>query len=546
MLPQVRHSTSLEVTVAYGTRSIAKLAYLLTGSRLNAAAKSDSVAITDDDTILACRLVRDQLHASDKQVQAVKDGIVHIAYSLLRGAVQNDGVRYEAAMILETLFRTAAARVAVAALAAEQQQSGGDPLEAIAQLASDDTSSKVRSAIAALLHTLSGTRIGVAEIVGRPAVVQALVRACEVDPATTAQLALVGTVVNVAAAGHSGVDTLLNSGAVPALASILSSAAATQRLPASGSIPLECLLALRCLVGEGGDAGKEAVLAARAVPLLFGYLSSQDPKTRLAAIGCIASLAIYIPAKRACLDLGPDVYVPPIVALLRSGDASGHGDDQEAGDQGRMTSATAAIAIRHLSEVPDGRGSMLAALLRHPPSVQRVFGPSACADLLHLVGSQRTSQHDRALALEALCLICGVGLPTPATPTAAPRDRSGDGQAVDGGNNLDAASPSSSASSSSSLSSAAVGREALCNTVNVIDTLVCMSAAHWSDGSGLAVKDRAGRLISYPIHAMAVGLVKAIGTHARGAGMSIRQAYARIGVPCTLLDDDAAAPGGTR
>jgi hypothetical protein len=454
VLPKAVPNPSLEVTVAYGHRGVEKLAELVASN-----------ALEEVEQYRALRLLRDELHLPEPRLDAIACGVVDLVCRLLDDPSSTARVRSECARILTHLLRARGS----ASSSSPPLLSVDAPMGTAARLAETDPSPEVRAQCAAALEALVGTHKGAQLVAARADVVAAVVAGV----GSLATPSLIRTVAILAGYG-AGTQALLDVEATPSVVRLLSSR------PDDASQVEDCLSTLRAICGDGGDAGKAAALAAGAVPLLLPLIrnaSPDAPRVRQAAVGVVALMTIYLPAKRAVLSEGPDAFVPALLAALN--------------DRDGVTASTAVAAIRHLSEVADGRGPFLSALLRDSRRVATVFGVSVADELLHLVDLASSTREDRAHALEALVALVDVH---------------GD---------------------------AAV--EAVADAINGgVRILVDVAAASFGADT-LTVRDRTGRLISQPMHEAALELLRRVGRRSEGLASAVRAAYERVGLECRIL-----------
>jgi hypothetical protein len=456
VLPKAVPNPSLEVTVAYGHRGVEKLAELVASN-----------ALEELEQYRALRLLRDELHLPEPRLDAIACGVVDLVCRLLDDPSSTARVRSECARILTHLLR---ARGSAASSSPPLLSSVDAPMGTAARLAETDPSPEVRAQCAAALEALVGTHKGAQLVAARADVVAAVVAGV----GSLATPSLIRTVAILAGYG-AGTQALLDVEATPSVVRLLSSR------PDDASQVEDCLSTLRAICGDGGDAGKAAALAAGAVPLLLPLIrnaSPDAPRVRQAAVGVVALMTIYLPAKRAVLAEGDAVFVPALLAALN--------------DRDGVTASTAVAAIRHLSEVADGRGPFLSALLRDSRRVATVFGVSVADELLHLVDLASSTREDRAHALEALVALVDVH---------------GD---------------------------AAI--EAVADAINGgVRILVDVAAASFGADT-LTVRDRTGRLISQPMHEAALELLRRVGRRSEGLASAVRAAYERVGLECRILE----------
>lgn len=245
------------------------------------------------------------------------------------------------------------------------------------------------------------------------------------------------------------------------------------------------LRTLRALVSENTDNAKLSAIKEDILPIILSLLSpTHSLEIRHLAIDICSFLTLYIQGKRAILGTGPNHYVAPFVACLH--------------DKDGLLSASAVTCVRHLSEVADGRGAFLHALLHDHSLVLRVFGGSVADELLHLVQEKSSSQGDRAQALEVLLLMC---------------------ESVEkGGLGI-------------------TGIEAIVDAINGgITILVDVAVATYSTDT-LTVRDRQGLLLTPRMLEVAVSILRTLAKTNQSFDDIIRHRYETINIPCRILDD---------
>jgi hypothetical protein len=359
-----------EVSVAYGTRGTAKLLELL-GSDVLAPA----------DTAAAAKLLTEQLVSPEKVVEATEGGAMQMALYLLQSrrgsATESVSVRATAGRMLAALLPQRSARQALLATPGA--------VELLAASAGSDPELRVRNALADALAQFTAREDGAVAIVQRAPAVAHLVAALAPTPA------IVHAVAHVAGADAASASALLAAGAMRPLMDLLRQHGGDAGLALSG------LITLRGLVGS--EAGKVAALANGVVPVTLRHVAAGESSTaaRRAAVGVLALQALHLPSKREYLAAG-DGLAAPLLALLRDSDS--------------VVAATAAVAVRHLSEAPEGMRAFTRVLVPDTALFLRVYGAapacvgacSALVALLDVPSGAGGAERDAAAALAAAAL----------------------------------------------------------------------------------------------------------------------------------------------
>lgn len=394
-----RENATLIVSEAFrgSDRSVTKLADLLQGRgvpQLN-------------DPILILRslsLIRGQLHLTDKAKVAVRAGLVRTCLSFQNSSVPTPQ-RVQSALMLEMMLRVQEGQKALLESKSKSVNGNSNTVESsalrlIAKRAEEDESNEVRDALANSLASFCAERSAADEfLTGNQGGAQAL--AYIMRGLKNGNLSLLKPLISLANASpllapQAFLAALAPEAILSALEILIEGDITIEKAHSESEqdlfvIDMLSLLRSMCAL----DSGKEACFRAGLVPYATLLLQSSNSNIREITIGIVALMATLLPAKRALLAGDPHQYVLPYLNLLAF-DA----------DSPRLTSATTVQAIRALSEVADGRLAFLHALINDPQAILRIFGTSACADLVHILDLKTSSFDDRSSALSAIGYIC--------------------------------------------------------------------------------------------------------------------------------------------
>ena len=391
-----RENTTLVVSEAFrgSDRSVAKLADLLQGR---------SVPQLNDPVLIlrSLSLIRGQLHLTEKAKVAVRCGLVRTCLTFQKSTTPTSQ-RLQAALMLEMILRLQEGRRALLETKSNTANTNESALRLVAKRAEEDESNEVRAALASALASFCSERSAADEFLtgnqgGAPALasimrgltngsltlLKPLISLTNASPLVAPQ-AFLGALAPEAII--SALETLIDGGSSNNNENLLSE-------NEQDLLVIDILSLLRSICAL--DAGKEACFRAGLVPYATALLQSSNSNIREISIGIVALMATLLPAKRAFLTGDPHTYVIPYLNLLAF-DA----------ESPRITSATTVQAIRALSEVADGRLAFLHALINDPQAILKIYGSSACSDLVHILDLKTSSFDDRSSAISAIGYIC--------------------------------------------------------------------------------------------------------------------------------------------
>lgn len=390
-IPRKENATLL-VTEAYrhSDRSVLKLADLIQGK--------DVPQLTDPILKLrALSLIRGQVHLPEKAIVAIRCGLIRSCVNFQTSSTP-EATRLQSALLLEMMLRLNEGRKTLLTVSSSSGSSSTteSALRIIARRAEEDESPSVRIALANALASFCIERSSAEEFVsGKLGGSQAL--AYIMRGLRNGSLCLLKPLISLTNATPIASQALLSALAPEAILSALTTLVETSNESLLESeqdlLVIDVLSLLRSICAL--DAGKEACFHAGLVPYATALLQSSNSNIREISIGIVALMSTLLPAKRAFLSGDPHHYVLPYLNLLAF-DA----------ESSRLTTSTTVQAIRSLSEVADGRLAFLHALISDPQAIVRIYGASACADLMHILDSKEASFDERSFALSAIGYVC--------------------------------------------------------------------------------------------------------------------------------------------
>ena len=385
-IPTLENATLL-VTEAYrqSDRSVLKLADLIQGKSVP--------QLTDPILKLrALSLIRGQVHLPEKAMVAIRCGLIRSCVHFQTSSTP-EATRLQSALLLEMMLRLNEGRKTLLAVSSSGSNSTTESaLRILARRAEEDESPSVRIALANALASFCTERSSAEEFVSGSQALAHIMRGL-----SNGSFCLLKPLIALTNATPIASQALLSALAPEAILSALTSLVETSNESLLESeqdlLVIDVLSLLRSICAL--DAGKEACFHAGLVPYATVLLQSSNSNIREISIGIVALMSTLLPAKRAFLSGDPHHYVLPYLNLLAF-DA----------ESSRLTTSTTVQAIRSLSEVADGRLAFLHALISDPQAIVRIYGASACSDLMHILDSKEASFDERSFALSAIGHVC--------------------------------------------------------------------------------------------------------------------------------------------